>query len=78
MMSDVIGDVDPEDAWDDGDPLDDKLFVLDRVVASLRAHRDERFAFRRGDALRLVAKLERDEVDHPRLAELRDALENLA
>ena len=70
-----FGDVDPEDAWDDGDDFDTKLAVLGRIVDDLRARRDEpRFEFRRADALRLAAKLR---VDAARVEQIRAALEDL-
>jgi hypothetical protein len=69
----TFGDFDPEDAWDDGDPDDDKLDILERVVDDLRQRRDGRFESRRRDALRLVAKLARSE----RAERIRRALEAL-
>jgi len=68
-----IGDKDPEDAWDDGDPYDDRLRILERVVVELRARRDSRHHPRRLDALRLVDKLSRTRTD-PRLDAVREAL----
>lgn len=60
-MSDIaFGDIDPEDAWDDGDDVETKVAVLERVLEDLRARRaedEDRFEFRRQDALRLLAKL---------------------
>lgn len=79
-MSDVapdFGDIDPEDAWDDGDDFETKIAVLNRIVDDLRARRAEdepRFEFRRQDALRLVAKLL---VARERLDDIREALEAL-
>jgi len=70
-----FGDDDPEDGWDDGDDFDTKLEILQRIVESLRARRDEpRFEFRRQDALRLVAKLL---ADRERVVQVREALEAL-
>ena len=71
-----LGDVDPEDAWDDGDLFEEKLDILDRVVDALRATRDDpRHDTRRADALRLVVKLIVTGREPLHLAELRDALE---
>jgi len=70
-----IGDKDPEDVWDDADPVDAKLAVLERVVAAL-AELAIVPAARSDDALRLVAKLERfRSVDRDRLIVIRRALE---
>jgi hypothetical protein len=79
-MSDVWGDKDPEDAWDDGDPPAVKLAILERVVASVRselAHTPHRAEARRIDALRLVTKLEQAGHGTPRLTALRNVLEGL-
>jgi hypothetical protein len=78
-MSDepVLGDIDPEDAWDDGDPIDDKIVILDRVLAQLRQRSDDRHEARRANALRLLGKLQQVRSDDPRLAELRERLEAL-
>jgi hypothetical protein len=71
-----FGDTDPEDAWDDGDPFEDKVAILERLVGVLRVRRtDERHDARRADALRLVDKLGREGRDARRIAELRVALE---
>lgn len=64
-----IGDFDPEDQWDDGDPTDVKLDILERVVQLLRLQEGRRL-----DALRLVAKLELEGEHSPRLAAIREAL----
>lgn len=72
-----FGDAAPEDAWDDGDPPETKLGILERVIAALRALHKVPLE-RRDDALRLVAKLERaHEGDPERLADIRAALEDL-
>jgi hypothetical protein len=74
-----FGDADPEDAWDDGDPVDAKVKLLERVVRSLRAEADaERARRRRADALRLLGKLEIkfDDVDH-RIESLHDELSRI-
>jgi hypothetical protein len=78
----MIGDKDPEDAYDAGDPPGVRLAVLERVVADLRARDDGRREARRVDALRLLANLERDllgvsntrRVDLARIADLADEL----
>jgi hypothetical protein len=72
-------DDDPEDAWDDDDPFEEKVTVLERVITALRLARgDRRHDLRRADALRLIAKLEALEVGFPdseRIVALRAALE---
>jgi hypothetical protein len=68
----IIGDHDPEDSWDDGDPVEDRLAILERVAAA------EPRQARRVDALRLVAKLERVALTRGqslRVAAVRAALE---
>lgn len=74
----MIGDKDPEDAYDVVDPPNVRLEILERVVADLRARDDGRNAFRRTDALRLVDRL-RDErgVDQRRLRQVRRDLQAL-
>lgn len=77
-MSNTFDDFDPEDAWDDDDPIEDKMHILERVVTSLRSQGDEgRFEGRRTDALRLVGKLERIRLADPRLQRIRHELEAL-
>jgi hypothetical protein len=49
-----FGDKDLFDVWDDGDPVEDRLVLLVRIVAELRALLDEA---RRREALRLAVKL---------------------
>ena len=75
----MIGDHDPEDAYDAGDPGPVLLDVLDRVVDVLTVEPDDgRHRHRRVDALRLVANLDRRrDVDPDRLAGIRAALEAL-
>jgi hypothetical protein len=53
----MIGDADPEDAWDDTDSVDVRLRLLERIVASIEDHADTRQRARAVDGLRLVAKL---------------------
>lgn len=53
-----FGDFDPEDAWDDDDPLEHKLDVLERVVTAFRVL-GQVPPERRRDALRLLVKVER-------------------
>ena len=73
----MIGDHDPEDAYDAGDPPDVRLGVIGRVVDSLRASSDRRDV-RRFDALRLLDNLEHEPgVDLLRVHELRDDLQEL-
>jgi Fe-S-cluster formation regulator IscX/YfhJ len=74
----VIGDKDPEDAYDAGDPPEERLRVIGNIVAHLRDFEqdEERKDRRIVDALRLISDLERVHgVDMIRLAELRDELE---
>ena len=74
----MIGDKDPEDAYDAGDPVEVRLDVLERIVEDLRDGIPDptRFDARRVDALRLVVNLEAHAgADHPRLRALRAELE---
>ena len=71
-----IGDVDPEDEWDDEDALRLKLAILERVIEALKERRDERVEARKADALRLVVKVVREVDDaRVRLERIRTALE---
>ena len=72
MKADTYGDVDPLDAWDDGDDVELKLAVLELLVATImtRNQRDE--------GLRLLLKLERARADMAdRLAAIRERLESV-
>ena len=74
----MIGDKDPEDAYDAGDPLDVRIAVLQRVVDSLRDDRDERTDARRDDALRVVLVVLNELRYHRRrIDRLRNDLEEL-
>jgi len=74
----TIGDVDPEDEWDDVDPFGVRLDVLERVLEALQEARDERFQARLTDALRLIGKMVREhQNDTVRLERIRAALEAL-
>ena len=75
----MIGDHDPEDAYDASDPPAMCLAVLERVVADLEADPAEpRREFRILDALRLVRVLgRRDGLDPHGLAAVRSTLEAL-
>lgn len=53
----MIGDYDPEDAWDDSDSTDDKLLVLERLIADLRRRNDDRHDLRVANGLRLLSKI---------------------
>lgn len=54
----MIGDNDPEDAYDAEDPVDVRLAVLARVVLSLDLEDDpDRAAFRRTDLARLLRRI---------------------
>jgi hypothetical protein len=75
----VIGDVDPEDEWDDIDPFRVRLEILERVLDDLSERRDERFRARLEDALRLIGKLVREhQEDTVRLERIRESLEALS
>lgn len=79
-MSIDYGDADPEDAYDAGDPIPVRLDVLERIVASLRANRDDRFDARRRDAVRLIVRLGEEDLPRRhrrRLRHIRDELEEL-
>lgn len=59
----MIGDVDPEDAYDASDPIPVRLAVLGRVVAAILAERGThpaRADRRRVDALRVLRALVAD------------------
>ena len=72
------GDIDPEDEWDDSDPIEDKVGILERIVEELRSGPDERRAARRAEVDRLLDKLlaARDELV-ARIDRIVDALEAL-
>ena len=72
----MIGDADPEDAFDAGDAPELSLAVLERIAGSLEAGDDGRRQIRRDDALRLVMFVGRlAGVDRARLAAVRARLE---
>lgn len=74
----MIGDKDPEDAYDAGDPIDVRLTVLERILDSLRDDRDERHHARRADALRVISiVLEESRHHRRRIDRLRNELEEL-
>lgn len=75
--ADDFGDDDAEDAWDDDDPVEAKMAILERVVAQLRTVWDDRGEARRVDALRLLSKLEQEHGVDMRLRAIRDDLEEL-
>ena len=60
-----FGDVDPEDAWDDGDPVVDRLHLLAYVLVSIyiEAHTNPTRAAARKLALRAAVARLFDEVD---------------
>lgn len=75
----MIGDKDPEDAYDAGDPPAVRLAVIERVLEDLRtAEPGDRRELRHLDALRLLRNLAAD-IDElrARLDTLRDAFEDL-
>jgi len=54
----MIGDADPEDAYDTGDPLADRLTLLVAIVREIRHELDtDRQARRRDDLLRVIDNL---------------------
>lgn len=71
----MIGDKDPEDAWDDGDPDGVLVRLMERIVDSVEYDPDERRAGRARDARRLIAKLIDRVGDTPRLRALAQRLE---
>lgn len=76
----MIGDVDPEDAYDADDRPRDRLKVLEAIVAELYASdpSDPRRETRRVDALRVVTAFEDDLAQwRSRLEAVRTALEDL-
>ena len=71
-------DKDPEDSWDDGDPVAVKLAILEQVIAHVRSNWDTRFEARRADALRLVDKLkQQQQQEGSRLETIKVKLEEL-
>jgi hypothetical protein len=75
----VIGDHDPEDTYDAGDPIAVRLDVLTRAVTALRAApNDNRRDGRRDDLLRVIARF-RSELGDGQvwLDELRERLREL-
>ena len=74
----MIGDRDPEDAYDAGDPPDVRLTVLERVASDLEQTDDARREARIVDALRLARNLaDVDGVDRRALRAVRRRLEAL-
>lgn len=54
----MIGDHDPEDAYDAGDPIDVRLEVIARAIRSLDLEVDpDRAAFRRADLAGLLRRI---------------------
>ena len=74
----MIGDKDPEDAYDAGDPIATRLDVLTRAVTALRAADDSRRRARADDLLRVIARF-RSELGDAQvwLDELRERLREL-
>lgn len=71
-MSD-FGDKDVFDVWDEGDPIELKIHILERLVTELQAVPNDN---RRHEALRLFVKLQRNEASlHSRLEALQGALD---
>lgn len=71
-----FGDVDPEDAYDAGDLIEERLAVLHRVVDDLEAEAggDVRRGYRIADALRLLGGIARHRREVARLRERLEAL----
>ena len=76
---DLFGDSDPEDAWDDGDPVRVRLAILERILDHLREHEeDERRAVRKGIALGLIVGMVHElQEDTKRLKRIRAAFDKL-
>ena len=73
-----FGDFDPEDEYDEVDPFNVRLEILERILESLQEHRDERFQARLADALKLIGAMVREHQDDTvRLERIRAALEAL-
>jgi len=73
-----IGDVDPEDEFDDDDPFRIRLEVLERILEALQEQRDERFQARLEEALRIIGRMVREHQDDTvRLERIQRALEAL-
>ena len=58
-----FGDKDPEDAWDDGDPLPVRLRLLARIIEHIAANEDVRAAARRRGVARLAQKIADETAD---------------
>ena len=78
-MTMTFNDKDPEDVWDDGDPLPFRIALLADIIDHIAMNRGEtRFAGRRSTALRLLIKLEGEISSHGNeLRRLRDLIETL-
>jgi hypothetical protein len=74
-MSIVFGDLDPEDAYDAGDPPEIRVAVLERIAVALRDNPDDgRRALRRLGALRLLDNLD---LEHPDLDATLDPIRHI-
>lgn len=63
-MSD-FGDSDPEDVWDDGDPVPARVFLLARIVTAIEADPDlDRQVRRRIEVVRLLRKVADELANH--------------
>lgn len=71
----TFGDKDPEDAWDDGDPDDVLMALMERIVDSIEYDVGGRRRSRARDARRLVANLIDRVGDSARLDALAQRLE---
>jgi len=75
----MIGDVDPEDAYDADDGLEDRILVLERTVADmLGSEPDPRREIRRAQALERVDRLGEVPPEYQsRVDAVRQALEDM-
>lgn len=54
----MIGDFDPEDVWDDSDPIRERLALLARIYESIESEPSAMRSFsRKGEFVRLLRKL---------------------
>jgi hypothetical protein len=74
----AIGDMDPEDEYDEADPFAARLDILERILDALQEKRDERFKARLTEALRIIGQMVREHQDDTvRLERIKAALEAL-
>ena len=74
----MIGDTDPEDQYDAGDPPEERLRILEKIVNSIERAEDGRELTRARDALRVLGNLESVEgVPNRDIRRLRRRLERI-